>query len=197
MNNNYFGHGSRSAIDIEPTSTSATIHNITIENNTFGPNPNYLFANLGLGATIKSVYFLDNTMVSRTIDVDSVDPNATINRTDSKFIGNVSTTKQAMGNCQNGGGETMRFVGVSGLIVNGNTQRMETPTNNTCQYLVDGKDIIGATITSNSLLNAWKVGAYDTTSQVCEGGNYIGTTNPPNQLAPIDPPATLCPGYSG
>ena len=132
MTNNYFGHGSRSAVDIEPTSKLTTIQNITIQSNTWGPNPNYWFSNIGVGATIKSVHFLNNTL-ARTMAVDSVDPSSTINRSDYEFVGNVSSVKQAVGNCENGGGETMRIVGVSSLTIHSNTQRMETPTNNTCQ----------------------------------------------------------------
>lgn len=193
--NNYFGHGSRSAVDIEPTSIHSKIRNITIAFNTFGPNPNYWFSNHGLGARISSVYFLYNTLINRPMRVTSVDPNSAINRTDYRFVGNVSTTTQTPRNCQHGHGQIMRFVGVSSLIITSNTQRMETTTNHTCRYFVHGNHIIGASVTSNHLQKVREVAAFDSSShQVCEGSNYFGRNFPALQLAPIDPRAALCPG---
>jgi hypothetical protein len=194
VTNNYFGHGSRSAVDIEPTSIHAKIRNITIEFNTFGPNPNYWFANHGMGAPISSIYFLGNTLVNRPMRVTSVDPVGGVNRTDYRFIGNVSRTTQTPRNCQHGRGEIMRFVGVSSLVITSNVQRIETDTNHTCRYFVHGNNINGATIASNHLQNVREVGTFDSNSQqVCEGTNYLGRDFVSLQLAPVDARAALCP----
>ena len=192
--NNYFGHGSRSAVDIEPTSVHAKIHKITIAFNTFGPNPNYWFANHGVHAPISSIYFLRNTLVDRPMRVTSVDPVGAVNRTDYRFIGNVSSTTQTPRNCQHGRGEIMRFVRVSSLVITSNVQRMQPGTNHTCRSFVHGSHIKGATVASNHLQNVRVVGAFDPTSRrVCEGSNYLGRHFVSLHLAPVDLRAAVCP----
>ncbi len=182
---NYFGHASRSGVDIEPTSTGAKIRNITIEHNTFGPNPGYWFANLGAGARIKGVYLLDNQLVGRSLRVVAGSPDGVVNRSDYRFVGNVSSTIQPAGSCRNGGNPIMRIVGVASLVIQANTQPMEPPARKSCQYLLEGRHLIGATVISNFLQNAWQVASYDSTStHVCVAGNYIGPNDPPTQLAP-------------
>jgi hypothetical protein len=190
VTHNYFGHGGRSAIDIEPVSRGSIIRNITIQRNTWGPNPTLWFANHGVEAKITGVHFLYNTL-ERTMTVDIVTPNGQVNRSDYQFIGNVSRVAQSKGNCERGGSMTMRIIGVSSLVVRSNTQRMQTHAGNTCQYFVDGTRIRGA-VTSNALQNAWRVGRYDSASRVCEANNRVGPQNPPRQAAPQSRGTTRC-----
>jgi len=190
VRNNYFGHGHRSAVDIEPVSRGSVIRNIVIQSNTFGPNPTLWFANHGVAATITGIRFLNNTL-ERTMAVDIVTPDGRVNRSNYQFAGNVSRVAQNTGNCRRGGSMTMRIIGVWSLVVRSNTQPMQAQTHNSCQYLVDGARISGA-ITSNALRNAWKVGDYDAASRVCEANNRIGPQNPPRQTAPRSRGTTHC-----
>ena len=88
----------------------------------------------------------------------------------------------------------MRFVGVSSLIIQANTQRMENGSNHTCRYFVHGNHIVDASITANRLQKVREVGAFDAASRrVCERGNYLGPDFLTLRLAPVSGNAALCP----
>jgi len=84
---NYFGHGSRSAIDIEPpgvTNVNYThyVDTVTITNNQFGPTKNFWFANKGANAPITNVTITDNTTAEgQALNVWSENPGPDANRT--------------------------------------------------------------------------------------------------------------------
>ena len=83
---NYFGHGSRSAIDIEPPGgTTATFTNytdtVTITNNQFGPVHNFWFANKGANAPVNNITITDNTTTEgQPLNVWSENPGPNANR---------------------------------------------------------------------------------------------------------------------
>jgi hypothetical protein len=83
---NYFGHGSRSAIDIEPpgvTNVNYThyVDTVTITNNQFGPVHNFWFANKGANAPVNNVTITDNTTAEgQPLNVWSENPGPNANR---------------------------------------------------------------------------------------------------------------------
>ena len=83
---NYFGHGSRSAIDIEPpgvTNVNYThyVDTVTITDNQFGPVHNFWFANKGANAPINNVTITDNTTSEgQPLNVWSENPGPNANR---------------------------------------------------------------------------------------------------------------------
>ena len=83
---NYFGHGSRSAIDIEPpgvTNVNYThyVDTVTITNNQFGPVHNFWLANKGANAPVNNITIADNTTTEgQSLNVDSENPGPDANR---------------------------------------------------------------------------------------------------------------------
>lgn len=193
VSGNYFGHGSRSAVDIEPTSTGAVLNQIEFSFNSFGPNTLSWFANHGANATITSVWFIANNL-DRTMGVDSVIPEGvtvdpsngtTYKRSDYEFIDNVSTVESATGNCPDGG-DTIRLWGVRAIQISGNRQPMAA---NRCQYLLRAVYVRNAAISDNDMRDASAVGSYAFSTVMCEARNRIGN---PLHAAPISPGATAC-----
>ena len=190
---NYFGHGSRSAVDIEPTSTGAILNQIQFSFNTFGPNQLSWFANHGANATITGVWFIANNL-QRSMGVDSVIPDgvtvdpanpATYKRSDYQFNANVSSVQGGTGNCPDGG-DQIRLWGVRSVTISGNVTPVAP---NRCQYLFHAVFVRNATVTQNDVLNASAVGSYTFSTLMCESGNRIGN---PLHAAPISPGATAC-----
>ena len=72
VHNNVIQYSSRSAVDIEPDSSGATLNDIHFEHNTFGPHGNNLFANHNYGnanPVIDGIYIRDNTLIGTSLDV--------------------------------------------------------------------------------------------------------------------------------
>jgi hypothetical protein len=195
VTNNYFGHGSRGAVDIEPTSSGALIRNVTFNSNTFGPNHLMWFANHGANATMTDIEFSDNTL-HRTMGIDSVVPDistvnitnpASFKRSDYRFLRNTSDVTASTGNCPDTthSDRTMRFWGVKDVVIDWNTQHFAASN---CQYLVRAHVVLNGKVTNNRLKNAAYVGWY-TGSVMCEKLNYIGY---PLYEAPLSAGATQC-----
>jgi len=196
VSGNYFGHGNRSGIDIEPNGSSDTVSNVIIESNTFGPVKSYWFANKGADGKITSLTFAFNTLTGQSMNVESYNPTPTDGfRSQYQFIDNISNTGSS--GCSAQGGQ-MGFTGVTGLEITGNTQPIGA-----CGYLVSATDVTNysdgsqSNVTSNTLNGATHTGTFNSSDQVCEGGNTIPPLNPPTYLASIDPFASLCPGFTG
>ena len=110
IHDNVIRSSSRSAIDIEPVSSGATLVDIHFEHNTFGPHGLNLLANHNYGhanPVIDGVYFRDNTLTGTPLQIDSVaditninshDP-STFRRHHYEIVNNVSDTGIGNGSC--------------------------------------------------------------------------------------------------
>jgi hypothetical protein len=160
---NFFGYGARSAVDLELADGSIVV-DVDISNNHFGPNALSWFANQGGNGRINNVSVTNNT-VDRSLAVDVVTPNAGaltpgspngFRRQNFTFRGNVQTggTANGTGGCSPDlPGDTMRFVGVYGVIIDANTLRMDTT--HQCQFLARIKNS-NARVTNNLLQSGQK-----------------------------------------
>ena len=130
------------------------------------------------------------------MNVIAADPAATgglpspPNFTNFNFLNNTADGPQFDGgsDCSNPAGAVMRFTGVDGVDVSGNTQQISTGAG--CGRLVDGNNIADGRIEYNELLNAVRVATVNTLFAACESNNDIGPS--PMHPAPLDPNTYAC-----
>lgn len=187
----------RTVIDIEPLSSKAVIRNIYFDDNYIGNHGLNFFSNRNYGKAspvIENVYFRNNLHDANRFAVDTigdgtgVDMNnpATFKHRNFQFINNRTTGVDGTRNCQNPG-SYWKIWGVAGLIIKGNSGRVPA---NRCMHVVDVSRSRDVSITGNSFLNATATGiSYESSRNVCERDNYIGS---PLKLETLRPGLAQC-----
>jgi hypothetical protein len=188
---NVIRYSSRSAIDIEPVSSGATLVDIHVEHNTFGPHGLNLFANHNYGhanPVIDGVYFRDNTLTGTPLLVDSVaditninarDP-ATFRRHHYVFVNNVSDTGIGDSSCADPGHEVLRLWGIDGIVIDHNVAPVQA---NRCMMLATFARVANTTVTNNTVKNAAATALYYQSYNNAESGNLIGNPIYPAPLS--------------
>jgi hypothetical protein len=191
IHDNVIRYSSRSAVDIEPVSSGATLRDIHVVHNTFGPHGLNLFANRGYGhadPVIDGVSFRDNTLTGTPLQVYSVanisDINAhdptTFRRHHYEFVNNVSDTGLGNSSCTNAGHEVMRLWGIDGIVIDHNIQPVQAGR---CMTLIDAARVANTTVTYNTVKNAsGTADRYYQSFNDYEQGNLIGNPTYPAPL---------------
>ncbi|HEY5078167.1 MAG TPA: hypothetical protein VIJ48_11725, partial [Acidimicrobiia bacterium] len=190
VHNNVIQYSSRSAVDIEPDSSGATLNDIHFEHNTFGPHGNNLFANHNYGnanPVIDGVYIRDNTLIGTPLAIDSVaditsvnahDP-ATFRRHHYEIVNNVSDTGLGNGSCADPGHEVIRLWGIDGVVIDHNVQPVQAGR---CMTLVTFARDANTSVTNNTITNASATARYYQSVHNYEQGNLIGHPTYPAPL---------------
>jgi hypothetical protein len=190
IHDNVIRYSSRSAIDIEPDSSSATLGDIHVEHNTFGPHGNNLLANHNYrtaNPVIDGVYFRDNTLTGTALQVDSVaditninahDP-STFRRHHYEIVNNVSDRGIGDSSCTDPGHEVLRLWGIDGIVVDHNVAPVQPGR---CMTLATFAKVANTTVTYNTVINASATAIYYQSYNNSEWGNLIGN---PTYLAPL------------
>jgi hypothetical protein len=190
VHNNVIQYSSRSAVDIEPDSSGATLNDIHFEHNTFGPHGNNLFANHNYGnanPVIDGIYIRDNTLIGTSLAIDSVaditsvnahDP-ATFRRHHYEIVNNVSDTGLGNGSCADPGHEVIRLWGIDGVVIDHNVQPVQAGR---CMTLVTFARDANTSVTNNTITNASATARYYQSVHKYEQGNLIGHPTYPAPL---------------
>jgi hypothetical protein len=186
VHDNVIQYSSRSAVDIEPTSSGALLREIYFDHNVFGPHGNNLFADHSYGKAdpvVDGIYFRYNELDGTGLQVDSVVPDlskitardaATYNRHNYQFIGNRSDTQIAKGGCP---GTThtdwaMRLWGIDGIVIQDNVQPVGKDR---CMALFDAAKVAHLRATGNTVKYAVSTAVrYYQSYDVCEANNRVG-----------------------
>ncbi len=183
VHNNVIQYSSRSAVDIEPVSSSSLLKQIVFDDNVFGKHGNNFFANHPYGdanPVITGIYFRRNQLTGSPLRISSVvahfdginatDP-ATFRRHNYQFIGNHSDTANATGGCPDGN-YAIRLFGIDGVVLQDNTQPFPE---NRCMHLLDAAKLRNVRVTGNTSLGAETITKrYYQSANVCESGNFTG-----------------------
>jgi hypothetical protein len=195
IHDNVIRSSSRSAIDIEPVSSGASLVDIHIEHNTFGPHGLNLLANHNYGhanPVIDGVYFRNNTLTGTPLQIDSVaditninahDP-STFRRHHYEIVNNVSDTGIGNSSCDDPGHEVLKLWGIDGIVIDHNVQPVQPGR---CMMLATFARDANTTVTNNTVKNASATARYYQSFKDSEWGNQIGN---PLYLAPVTAPAT-------
>jgi hypothetical protein len=195
IHDNVIRYSSRSAIDIEPVSSGATLVDIHVEHNTFGPHGLNLLANHNYGhanPVIDGVYLRDNTLTGTPLQVDSVaditninahDP-STFRRHHYEIVNNVSDTGIGDSSCTDPGHEVLRLWGIDGIVVDHNVAPVQAGR---CMTLATFARTANTTVTYNTIKNASATAIYYQSFNDSEWGNLIGN---PTYPAPLTAGAT-------
>jgi hypothetical protein len=199
VHDNAIRYSSRSAVDIEPVSSGATLLDIHVAHNTFGPHGLNLFANHDYGnadPVIDGVSFRDNTLTGTPLAVDSIanitninahDP-TTFRRHHYEFVNNVSDTGVGNGSCTTPGHEVIRVWGIDGIVIDHNIQPVQAGR---CMTLIDAARVANTAVTYNTITNAsGTADRYYQSYNDYEWGNLIGN---PTYLAPLTTSAVAQP----
>jgi hypothetical protein len=190
VHNNVIRYSSRSAVDIEPDSSAATLDDIHFEHNVFGPHGNNLFANHNYGnanPVIDGVYIRDNTLIGTPLAIDSVaditgvnahDP-ATFRRHHYEIVNNISDTGLGNGSCADPSHEVIRLWGVDGIVIDHNVQPVQAGR---CMTLATFARDADTSVTNNTITNASATARYYQSVHNYEQGNLIGN---PTYAAPL------------
>ena len=190
VHDNVIRYSSRSAVDIEPNSSGATLDDIHFEHNTFGPHGNNLFANHNYGnanPVIDGIYFRDNTLTGTPLGVDSIaditnikanDP-STFRRHHYEFVNNVSDTGLGNSSCTDPGHEVLRLWGIDGIVIDHNVQPVQAGQ---CMMLATFARDANTAVTNNQIKNASATARYYQTYNEHENGNFIGKPMYPASL---------------
>jgi hypothetical protein len=193
---NVIRYSSRSAVDIEPDSSGATLDDIHFVHNTFGPHGLNLFANHNYGnanPVIDGIYIRDNTLTGTPLQIDSVaditninshDP-ATFRRHHYEIVNNVSDTGLGNGSCADPSHEVIRLWGIDGVVIDHNVQPVQAGR---CMMLATFARDANTAVTNNTIKNASAPARYYQSFKDQELGNQIGN---PLYLAPVTAPATM------
>jgi hypothetical protein len=195
IHDNVIRYSSRSAIDIEPVSSGATLVDIHVEHNTFGPHGLNLLANHNYGhanPVIDGVYLRDNSLSGTPLLVDSVaditninahDP-STFRRHHYEIVNNVSDTGIGDSSCTDPGHEVLRLWGIDGIVVDHNVAPVQAGR---CMTLATFARDANTTVTYNTVKNASATARYYQSFKDSEWGNLIGN---PTYPAPLTAGAT-------
>jgi len=190
VHNNVIRYSSRSAVDIEPDSSGATLNDIHFEHNTFGPHGLNLFANHNYGnanPVIDGIYIRDNTLTGTPLQIDSVaditnvnahDP-STFRRHHYQIVDNVSDTGLGNGSCADPSHEVIRLWGIDGVVIDHNVQPVQAGR---CMTLVTFARVANSTVSSNRIKNASATARYYQSLHNYEYGNLIGNPTYPAPL---------------
>jgi hypothetical protein len=190
IHDNVIRYSSRSAIDIEPVSSSATLVDIHVEHNTFGPHGLNLFANHNYGnanPVIDGIYIRNNTLIGTPLAIDSVaditgvnanDP-ATFRRHHYEILNNVSDTGLGNGSCADPSHEVIRLWGIEGIVIDHNVQPVQAGR---CMTLATFARDANTAVTNNTITNASATARYYQSVHNYEQGNLIGNPTYPAPL---------------
>jgi hypothetical protein len=115
IEDSYIGEVGRSIIDIEPNSADGRAINVVFRGNSFGPCRHFLLTAGGRGQNVRDIELSNNIAVGMQLKILIRSPEG-LRRGPVRIIGNESDTILKS--------YSMRFVGIDGIVVQGNVQPM-------------------------------------------------------------------------